>query len=70
MKRVRIFPEEEAQKIAIARVFARPYDIIIMDEPSAADPMAEYALNKQISAFAEDKTVIFISHRLFNNAPC
>ncbi len=55
----------EAQKIAIARVFARPYDIIIMDEPSASlDPMAEYALNKQISAFAEDKTVIFISHRL------
>jgi len=55
----------EEQKIAIARVFAGDYDLIIMDEPSAAlDPMAEYALNKQIAAFAEDKTVIFISHRL------
>lgn len=55
----------EEQKIAIARVFAGDNDLIIMDEPSAAlDPMAEYALNKQIAAFAEDKTVIFISHRL------
>lgn len=55
----------EAQKIAIARVFAGNYDIIIMDEPSAAlDPMAEYELNKQIAQFATDKTVIFISHRL------
>ena len=55
----------EAQKIAIARVFAGNYDIIIMDEPSAAlDPIAEYELNKQIAQFASDKTVIFISHRL------
>lgn len=55
----------EAQKIAIARVFAGKYDLIIMDEPSAAlDPMAEYELNKQIAKFASDKTVIFISHRL------
>ena len=55
----------EAQKIAIARVFAGNYAINIMDEPSAAlDPIAEYELNKQIAQFASDKTVIFISHRL------
>lgn len=55
----------EAQKIAIARVFAGNHDIIIMDEPPAAlDPIAEYELNKQIVQFASDKTVIFISHRL------
>ena len=55
----------EAQKIAIARVFAQPYEIIIMDEPSSAlDPIAEYKLNKHISEYTEDKTVIFISHRL------
>ena len=35
-----------------------------MRRTAALDPMAEYALNKQIAAFAEDKTVIFISHRL------
>ena len=55
----------ESQKIAIARVFARPCELIIMDEPSSAlDPVAEYELNKSILEFARDKTVIFISHRL------
>lgn len=55
----------EAQKVAIARVFARDYPIIIMDEPSSAlDPLAEYNLNKSILRHTESKTVIFISHRL------
>jgi len=55
----------EGQKIAIARVFARPYELIIMDEPSSAlDPIAEYELNQSILENAADKTVIFISHRL------
>ena len=55
----------EAQKIAIARVFAHPFDLVIMDEPSAAlDPIAEYTMNQHISEYAADKTVIFISHRL------
>ena len=55
----------EAQKIAIARVFARDCDLIIMDEPSAAlDPIAEYTLNRHIAEYAADKAVIFISHRL------
>lgn len=55
----------EAQKIAIARVFAHPFDLVIMDEPSSAlDPIAEYTLNQHIAEYAADKTVIFISHRL------
>ncbi len=59
----------EAQKVAIARVFARPYDLIIMDEPSSAlDPVAEYELNHSILNAADGRertqTVIFISHRL------
>ena len=55
----------EAQKIAIARVFAKPFELIIMDEPSSAlDPLAEYELNRSIAEYAADKTVIFISHRL------
>ncbi|MBQ3100720.1 MAG: ABC transporter ATP-binding protein [Clostridia bacterium] len=55
----------EAQKIAIARAFARDCDLIIMDEPSSAlDPISEYELNHSIKDNAEDKTVIFISHRL------
>ncbi len=55
----------ESQKIAIARVFARPFELIIMDEPSSAlDPVAEYELNRSILKNAEGRTVIFISHRL------
>ena len=55
----------ESQKIAIARVFARPFELIIMDEPSSAlDPIAEYELNRSILQNAQGKTVIFISHRL------
>lgn len=55
----------ESQKIAIARVFASPFELIIMDEPSSVlDPIAEYALNQSILKNAEDRTVIFISHRL------
>ena len=55
----------EAQKVAISRVFAKDYPIVIMDEPSSAlDPMAEYNLNQSILHNTEGKTVIFISHRL------
>ncbi|MBQ9746953.1 MAG: ABC transporter ATP-binding protein [Clostridia bacterium] len=55
----------EAQKVAIARVFAHPYELLIMDEPSSAlDPISEYNLNHSILSSAEDKTVVFISHRL------
>lgn len=55
----------EAQKIAIARVFARKPDIVILDEPSSAlDPIAEYNMYKNMLESAENETVIFISHRL------
>ncbi len=55
----------ESQKVVIARVFAGKYPIIIMDEPSSAlDPVAEYNLNQSILKSTNDKTVIFISHRL------
>ncbi|MBQ7354141.1 MAG: ABC transporter ATP-binding protein [Clostridia bacterium] len=57
----------ESQKVAIARIFARKYELIVMDEPSSAlDPMAEYQLNHSIldSANKDGRTVVFISHRL------
>lgn len=55
----------EAQKTAIARVFFRPYNYVIMDEPSSAlDPISEYQLNQKMMELGRDKTVIFISHRL------
>ena len=55
----------EQQKIAIARVFAKNCDLMILDEPSSAlDPIAEYKLNQAITEKTKDKTVIFIAHRL------
>ncbi|WEK56223.1 MAG: ABC transporter ATP-binding protein [Candidatus Cohnella colombiensis] len=55
----------ELQKIAIARVFAKDVDFVIMDEPtSALDPIAEYQLYESIREGCADKTVLFISHRL------
>jgi len=55
----------ECQKIAIARVFAKDCEFIIMDEPtSALDPIAEYEMYEAMKEVCRDKTVIFISHRL------
>ena len=55
----------EQQKVAIARAFYKDADIIILDEPSSSlDPEAEYQLNRSITEYAKDKTVVFISHRL------
>lgn len=55
----------ESQKIAIARAFYKNCPYVILDEPSAnLDPVAEYNLNKAMTEAADNKTVIFISHRL------
>ena len=55
----------ENQKVSTARLFARKYEMAILDEPSSAlDPIAEYNLNKAMIEAANRKTVIFISHRL------
>ncbi|MBQ7296056.1 MAG: ABC transporter ATP-binding protein [Clostridia bacterium] len=55
----------ESQKIAIARAFYKNCPYVILDEPSAnLDPIAEYNLNQAMIEAADNKTVIFISHRL------
>ncbi len=55
----------QAQKIAIARVFAAAPDMVILDEPSSAlDPLAEYNMYNNMMKLSEGRGVIFISHRL------
>ncbi len=55
----------EGQKLAVARVFYKDANLIILDEPSSAlDPIAEYHLNHSMLTAAENKSVVFISHRL------
>ncbi len=60
-----VFSGGEAQKIAIARIYAMDPEIVIMDEPtSALDPIAEFKMYENMFEACKDKTVIFISHRL------
>lgn len=53
------------QKIAVARAFYADSDVLILDEPtSALDPMAEQEIYNQFDRLRQDKTTIFVSHRL------
>ena len=55
----------EAQKIAIARALYRQAPILILDEPTAAlDPKAEYEVYEKLNHISENRTAIFISHRM------
>ena len=55
----------ENQKVSVARLFARDFQIAILDEPSSAlDPVAEYEMYENLIKVTENKTVIYISHRL------
>lgn len=55
----------ESQKLAVARVFYKDCDLVILDEPSSAlDPIAEYQLNHSMAKASAKNSVLFISHRL------
>ncbi len=55
----------ETQKVTISRIFARDFDIAILDEPSSAlDPVAESRMYDALIEGTKGKTVIYISHRL------
>lgn len=55
----------EAQKVAIARALYKNAPFIILDEPTAAlDPIAEYEIYSQFNSIVQNKTVVYISHRL------
>ena len=55
----------EWQKLAIARASYRNRDFYILDEPtSSLDPLAEADIFSKYLKLAEDKTVIFVTHRI------
>ncbi|MDE7285099.1 MAG: ABC transporter ATP-binding protein/permease [Lachnospiraceae bacterium] len=55
----------EAQKVALARALYKDAPYIILDEPTAAlDPIAEAEVYSKFNEIVEDKTAIYISHRL------
>jgi ATP-binding cassette subfamily B protein len=55
----------EAQKLAIARALYKDAPIVILDEPtSALDPVAELEVYEKFNELVQNKTSIFISHRM------
>lgn len=55
----------ESQKAAIARALYRDAPIVIFDEPTAAlDPFMEREIYHDFAKLTQDKTAIYISHRL------
>lgn len=55
----------EAQKLAICRALYRDTSFVVLDEPTAAlDPVSEYEIYKDFQMLVEDKTAVFVSHRL------
>jgi ATP-binding cassette subfamily B protein len=54
----------EWQRLALARAFLRQAPIVVLDEPtSAMDPWAEAAWLGRFQAYAQDRTVLLITHR-------
>lgn len=61
----------EAQKLALARALYKDAPVVILDEPTAAlDPIAENEIYSRFNSFVENKTAIYISHRLSSCAFC
>jgi len=54
----------EWQKIALARLFMRQADMLILDEPTAAlDAQAEYEIYNRFTELVEGRACLLISHR-------
>lgn len=61
----------EAQKLAIARALYKDAPVVILDEPTAAlDPKAEYDIYTRFLSMVDEKTSVFISHRLSSTKFC
>jgi ATP-binding cassette, subfamily B, bacterial len=55
----------ERQRLAIARIFLRNPEILVLDEPtSALDSFSESAITEALHNLFENKTVIVVAHRL------
>ncbi len=57
----------QAQRLALARTLAHPRPVLVLDDPfSALDRGTEDAIFAGLQAYAKDKVVFLISHRLYH----
>jgi len=65
------FSGGQGQKIAIARALYKDASMVILDEPaSALDPIAEAEIYEKFNSLVEEKTAIYISHRMSSSVFC
>jgi len=61
----------EAQKIAVARALYKDSPFVILDEPTAAlDPKSEAQIYEKYNHLVDNKSSIFISHRMSSTKFC
>ncbi len=61
----------EIQKLLLAKAIYKDGAFLILDEPtSALDPIAESKIYEEYNSFANNKTAVFISHRLASTKFC
>lgn len=66
-----VFSGGQTQKLMLARCLYKDSPIIILDEPtSALDALAESEMYEKYSSLINDKTSVFISHRLSSTKFC
>ncbi len=61
----------QSQKIAIARALYKKASMVILDEPaSALDPISEAEIYEKFNSLVQDKTAMYISHRMSSSVFC
>lgn len=65
------FSGGEKQKLMIARAYYKDGAVMVLDEPTAAlDPLAEQEIYESFDSLTENKTAIYVSHRLASTRFC
>lgn len=65
------FSGGEKQKLMIARALYKDGAVMVLDEPTAAlDPLAEREIYESFDSLTENKTAVYVSHRLASTRFC